>query len=334
MRGELFLTALLAAAPAAARTRAPKELPAADALLLKALDAPGFAYAAAARVQTFPPGKKPQGLGTTVYALPDGRRRCDIRKSPRKPAELIFVAGPGRISASMPKLGKTWSGPILEDSPGDQLARLKSLYSLSVSTGGRVAKRPTWRVDLLSPQGAVRRSLWVDRTSGLLMKRETYRLDGTLDRRERLTRLETADAVAGGSLEPFAAEDALSPTAPKAEKEPFAPLTPRWIPEGYLPLFFRATAAAGAHPPMVGMDYSDGGAAFTFNQYAGSFALKAGKPGERLITLKNGAPALLGADSAGAAPTLLWNQNGRVCFLAGGPPEDELVRIADSVESL
>ena len=83
------------------------------------------------------------------------------------------------------------------DEPAAQgLARLRASYELSVSTGGVVAKRKTWKVDLrLKSNGVLRRVLWVDRDSGLLLKRETYRDDGTLARRERLVKLQLPATV-------------------------------------------------------------------------------------------------------------------------------------------
>ncbi|MDD5305580.1 MAG: sigma-E factor regulatory protein RseB domain-containing protein, partial [Elusimicrobia bacterium] len=82
------------------------------------------------------------------------------------------------------------------------LARLRAIYEISVSTGGVVAKRKTWKIELRLRSGALRRALWVDRDSGLLMKRETYRDDGSLARRERIVKLAMPASVDPASLKP------------------------------------------------------------------------------------------------------------------------------------
>lgn len=192
-RFELAVLLALAAVPASARPRAPR--PEADALLLRMLAGPATGYAAVERVQVFPPGKKPKALKADLTALPGGRVRREVRPARKNASPVVWVSDPERPDAA--------------------LARLKDLYAFSVSTGGVVAKRRTWKVDLHLRKGApvLRRSLWVDRDSGLLLKRETYRDDGSLRRRERLVKLELPAAV----------------PASFAEAPPPGP----WLPEGF-----------------------------------------------------------------------------------------------------
>jgi hypothetical protein len=190
-RFKLALSLALAAVPLQAKPRAPR--PGADDLVLKMLAGPATGYAAVERVQVFRAGKKPKALKVEVTGLPGMIRRA-VLPPKKKAAPLVQISR--------------------REKPEAALARLRSLYDLSVSTGGAVAKRKTWKVELRLKNGPLRRALWVDRDSGLLMKRETYRDDGSLARRERLVKL-----------------DLPAPADPAA----FSPLQPGpWLPDGFV----------------------------------------------------------------------------------------------------
>lgn len=186
---------LLLAAPlhAGPRTHVPEP----GGLILGALTGPATGWTAVERVQVFLPGKKPKSMKVEVSGAPGKTRRAYF--APRgKTAAFVEVRLPGEPAEA-------------------GLARLRSLYEITASTGGAVAKRRTWKVELrLKSSGVLRRALWIDRDSGLLMKRETYRDDGTLARRERLTSL----------VLPAATEPALfaGAAAPKP-----------WSPDGFVP---------------------------------------------------------------------------------------------------
>lgn len=189
---KLAVLLVLAALPLQAKPRAPR--PGADELLLKSLAGPATGYFAVQRVQVFLPGKKPKALKVNVTVQPRGRVRRETLPLKKKAASLVEVRDPEKAEAG--------------------LARLKALYEISVSTGGVVAKRRTWKLELRLKSGVVRRALWVDRDSGLLMKRETYRDDGTLRRRERIVKLELPAPV------------------PAAFKE--VPAAGPWTPDGFV----------------------------------------------------------------------------------------------------
>ncbi len=190
---KLAVALALAAAPLQAKPRAP--LPGADALVLKALAGPSTGYAAIERVQVFRTGKKPKALKVNVTGAPGVIRRETVPAKKKAPA-LVQVRG--------------------LEAPETGLKRLRAVYELSVSTGGVVAKRKTWKIELRLRNGALRRALWVDRDSGLLLKRETYRDDGSLARRERVVKLELPAAIDAAALK----------AAP--ERGP-------WMPDGYVP---------------------------------------------------------------------------------------------------
>jgi len=178
----------LAALPLQAKPRAPR--PGAEELVLKALAGPATSYTAVERVQVFLPGRKPKALKVNVAALP-GKVRREVLPPKKKAAPLVQARE--------------------REKAGTGLARLRALYEISVSTGGVVAKRKTWKVELRLKSGILRRALWVDRDSGLLMKRETYRDDGSLARRERIVKLELPAAVEAAGFEIESASGPWSP---------------------------------------------------------------------------------------------------------------------------
>ena len=192
-RFDLAVLLALIAVPLQAKPRALR--PGVDELLMKSLAGPATSYAAVERVQVFLPGKKPKALKVEVTAAP-GRVRRAFLPAKMKTAPLVEVRE--------------------REKPEAGLARLKALYEISVSTGGVVAKRKTWKLELRLKRGTLRRTLWVDRDSGLLMKRETYRDDGTLARRERIVKLELPAAV--------------DPAALKS-----VPAPGPWMPDGFVP---------------------------------------------------------------------------------------------------
>ena len=235
MKVDWILAGLILAVPAARAAAAPA-LPDAGALLVSALSAPTTGYVAQGRIQSFAAGRKPKALGMTVYFLPDGRLRREVRVNPRLPPEQVFIDDGARRKLYWPKLATLWTATITPEPAAERAARLTELYSISASTGGRIAKRATWRLNLRAPDGRLRRALWIDRSNGLLLKCEEYRLDGTLLRRERLIALESGSPDPGlFRLEVPPDTPVAAMTAPRGPAAPGA-VFPRWIPDGFLAL--------------------------------------------------------------------------------------------------
>ncbi|HXS99961.1 MAG TPA: hypothetical protein VN915_04760 [Elusimicrobiota bacterium] len=325
MKAELFLAALLLAtiaslsAPAAARER-----PDAAELLVAALSSPATGYEAQGRIQSFAPGRKPRALGMTVYFLPDGRLRREVRASPRKPAEQVYIEDGGRRELYWPALATAWKGTVTHESAADRAARLLALYSVSVSTGGRVVKRATWRLDLRGPDGVLRRAYWVDRAEGLLLKCEEYRPDGSLLRRERLTALGAARPDQGlFRLDLPPDTPVASLTAPRGAAVPGAGF-PRWIPDGFLALESRTEDSGRSY--VVG--YGDGVETFELRQTLGAKP-DGGETSGRTVRLKNGGRGVLGREADGSR--LTFQAGGRAYAISGEIPEDEMMRVADSL---
>jgi hypothetical protein len=329
MRGSGFWGAiLLLAAPAAARTSTTKALPDTDAVLIRALSAPATGFTAVGRIQSFGPGRKARGLGMTMSVLPDGRVRRELRARARGPAELIFVDDGGERKLYWPKQGTVWAGAVTRETPETRASRLKALYAVSLSTGGRVAKRPTWRLNFIAPDGRLRRSLWVDRDGGMPLKCEEYRLDGALARRERFTRLVPGAPEPGLFRLEAPPGTALAPlTAPRGAGDPVARF-PRWIPRGFLALSLRGGRAGSERTLTIG--YGDGAAAFAVMEAPRGADLGFDEKAGRAVRLQDGSAAYL--LSQNGELSLVRRTRERAYVVSGGIMEDEMVRVAESLE--
>lgn len=325
MKAELLLSLIILAAPAAAR---PRVLPGGDDVVLWALAGPATGYTGIERVQVFRPGAKPKGVTVSVSALPGGRIRRETKMGRRKIPGLVCVRDGRSTSLYWPARKRLWSGPEYKETPESGLARLRALYELSVSTGGRVAKQTTWRVDLAAPGGKVRRSLWVGRRSGLLLKSEIYRPDGALVRRERFTKLQIpADPVVSlFHLDTPAGTAVLPWSAPQNEAridDSFPPRFPRWVPDGYMLVSIRSQAKS------VRVEYSDGASSVAIDELpAGS---KPDLPWKNIRVVKIGTREITVSETE-EGYGLLSRVGDRVYLFTGDLPEDDLARMALSVE--
>jgi|CXWL01.1.fsa_nt_gi outer membrane lipoprotein-sorting protein len=238
---------MLAAVPLQAAPRAVK--PGADELILKALGSTA-SYSAVERVQVFRAGAKPKASKALLSVFAGGKTRREVMVGRKKAPGMIHVRDGREISIYWPSKKKLWRGPSAEETPEAALARLHSVYELSVYSGGRVAKRLTWRVNMRAPGGALRRSLWVDRETGLALKREIYRADESLARRERIVKLELGAEVSPAALR------LETPAGTEAAVFNAAPFFPRWSPDGFIPTDSGPSA----------MSFSDGADTYTIER--------------------------------------------------------------------
>jgi hypothetical protein len=328
MRAEVFAAVLLAASSAGARTRVPKNRPDADAALSRVASFPSEPCLAHGRIQFFRAGKKPKGIGTRVYTRPNGFLRLEIlEKGPRKPPAMVVTDDGHERRLSIPKLNREWTGVFARESDADAIARLKSIYDISVSTGGHVAKRKTWRIDFHAPGGLLRRSFWVDRVSGLLLKTEEYRYDGSLARRERIVKLELPASLPDGLAETVGGSEPM--IAPLIPPDPPVPGThtrfPRWSPLGFLPMDARA-AGGGAR-----ISYGDGAARYEVFEGPADADSGLDEKAGREVRLKDGSTARLLPAGDGAA--LVRRTDSGTLAISGDLADEELVRVAESVEA-
>ena len=188
MRAELFMLAAALAAPASAAKRPAR--PAPEALLAAAAAEPSAPYEARVRVQFFPADGKPKGQTRLELRAPGGRRRVEVLGVGKNaPAKLIRLSDGKRETVLWPKERRAWTGAAASAAPEP------GGFELLVSTGGRVAKRPTWKLEFRAKSGALRRAQWTDRETGLLLKREDYGPEGRLERRTRIVRLSLGAAA-------------------------------------------------------------------------------------------------------------------------------------------
>lgn len=309
-RSSLLAALLLCAGPAAAARRA--AVPSADELLGRALE-PVASYNARGRVQAFPRGGKARMQALTVTAATGRRLRRVLSSSAKKPASLVLVSDGRTQSLLYVKRGLLWSGPESSD-PRADAAALKASYNLTASTGSRVANRSTWRLDFRAKAGgALRRSWWVDRRTGVILRQERFRPDGTLARRERFSRFEEAEPGEGAF------------ERPSGSAQPWVePGGPSWRPAGFLPVERREAGASRV------LGYGDGSASFTLlSAPPGAEPPLTGR-NRRTLRLRSGEARLADTDDGVA---MAWRCGGRACLVVGDLLEDELIRVADSLEA-
>ncbi|MDE2510971.1 MAG: hypothetical protein KGL74_07600 [Elusimicrobia bacterium] len=334
MKTRALLAALMLTAAwsrAARRTERPEPA----ALLERVLSFPSQSCAARVRVQAFGPagaaGKAKAQTRLVRFRAP-AFRRIEVAGRKAGPPALLAVSDGRELLTAWPKAGRGWLGADPPPDAAAERARLESLYELSVSTGGRAARKATWRLDLRSrADGRLRRSYWLSRAGGLILKREDYRPDGTLLRRERAVRLEAPEFSAADFLvrAPDGAKVEAS-TVPFDEggafraREDFPVRYPRWLPVGFVLLEHPVPDGDGRSVTLV---YTDGVTTLTIVERPSGPAPTAGSPYAE-VRLSSGSGKLSFAEGA---TRLDWTRGGRDEFASGDLPEADLARVADSV---
>jgi len=315
MTTEAVLLALaLLAPPASAAPR--KSAPAAEELLRAALAAPEEAFTARVRVQAFDAAGKAKAQYRRVCFRPPSSWRIEASAKRDGPLAFLRISDGKTAMTAWPKLGRARVGPEAASDAEAEAARLRALYDLAVSSGGRVAGKAAWRLDLRSKaDGRVRRALWIGKTSGLLLRREDYRPDGGLLRRERVTRFDAPpDAVSFAPVAPAGATDAAE-----------APGAPRWVLDGFALLEASGTRGDGSER----LAYTDGLATAVLLEAApGAASARPGRPYAE-ARLRGGVGRFYAAGADGVR--LVWSAGGRDFALAGDLPEADLARMADSI---
>ncbi len=302
----LLLGLLLLAAPAHAGARRPA--PAAEDLLREALLPPAQAFAARVRVQAFDRAGKAKAQYRDVEFVPPSSWR--VESSPKRggSAAALTVTDGKTAMTAWPTAGRAWVERVPAEDRAAELARLTSLYDLTVSSGGRVAGKAAWRLDLRSKaDGRLRRSLWLGKTKGVVLRREDYRPDGGLLRRERATRL-GEPPVSGPRFSPA------PPTALTLSVPPRGRALPRWLPDG----FVLDSAEDGQ------ASYSDGLTVLVFEQGKTAAAVQP----YASVRLRSGTGRLFVGDEG---VRLEWSAGGRSYSLSGDCAEADLARMADSL---
>ncbi|MFI5345315.1 MAG: hypothetical protein ACHQ51_02965 [Elusimicrobiota bacterium] len=326
----LILGALLTASWSEAARRTSR--PAASELLGRALSAPA-ARVTRVRVQIFgPSGSSGKAKAQTrlVRVQAPGVFRIEVAGKKAGSLSLLAVGDGRRLLTAWPRAKRAWLGPAPDADAAAEKVRLESLYEMTVSTGGRTAKKPTWRLDMRSrADGGIRRSLWIAKDDGGVLRREDYRPDGTLMRRLRTTRLEepafSLDAFVVRAPDGTSVDSATVPfvAAPAGgARGAFPARFPRWLPDGFV-----LVEAAGGAARSATIVYSDGLTPVTFvERPSGEGAPPA--PSYAEVRLKSGAGKL---SFSGAGTSLSWTSGDRDYTETGDMPEADLARMADSI---
>ena len=325
---KVLCAALLLAGPAAA-ARLVRPEPA--TLLDASLAEPATGYTARVRVQFFDKDGKSRAQTREVVWAGPGRERVDTYAK-RKTPSMIRVRVGDEETVLMTKLERAWRGP--RPLPDPVVARrhrdsLHALYDLSVSTGGQVAKRPTWRLELRSKaDGRVRRVLWVDRATSFPLKREDYRPDGTLRLRERTLRWQPGAAEVRPVEVPPGVEvtghgESFMGCVPREEcsAPDLTVLRPAWLPEGCV--FFRMSVGPGTS---VSASYTDGRSIFSYITIPPGTIAATYRP-YATVSLKDGKAELYAEQGS-----ISLGVRGRDLVMQADLAEDEQARIVDSLE--
>ena len=235
---------------------------------------------------------------------------------------------------------KVWQGepadPLFKRfGPDEEIERLVENYDVSVSTGGEVAGRPTWLLTLRArSDGALARRLWVDRSSRLVLRRESFRPDGTVGGSETFTRLGWGAASDPGlfRFSPPAGSTVVRRTEPdylaldEAKTAGVAPRLPAWLPSGYV--FESLDVMAKGRRNIVHYRFSDGIEVLSLFQCPPRMRFDLGFRPRQGVKLKVGR----GFRTRTAEGNVLsWNSGGSRFILVGSASDDTLRRIAESV---
>ena len=296
--------------------------------LLSAALAPSGALRARVRVQVFgPAGKAGKAKGQTreVSAGADGSFRVEVAGKRPGAMSLLAVADGRALLTAWPTQGRGWLGAVPPANAAAERARLDALYEVSVATGGRGAKNSLWRLDFLSKaDGRLRRSWWLSKDSRVVLKREDYRPDGTLMRRERTRRLEeprfTAAQFRVAAPDGVAVDAATAPFV-AGPAPAFAPRFPAWLPVGFVPLRITGTGAGAL------VVFTDGLTTLTLAEGPAGSGAREPEPYAR-VPLNAGEGRFSFQDGA---IRLAWSAGGRDYAASADLPEAELARVAASV---
>ncbi len=290
-----FLTAPAGAAP----RRAP---PVATELFGAAIATSSRTTVELVRVQSFDHSGKAKAQYWQRSMGPEGVR-IEAAAKRHAPLALLEVINSKKRMQAWPQAGRAWIGPAVVTKEDVEL----TMYDLSVSTGGRVAGQATWRLDMRSKaDGRVRRSWWIGKKGPRILRREDYRRNGTILRRERVIKTEQTQLGKAAFLAEVPGGLAVS-TRPTI-----------WTPIGYVPL---------ERSWETSQIYGDGLRQIVLSATRVDVAKSSEKPyAEVRLTSKT-----VGFFDSEDGTRLSWRKDGVDFTLTGDVAEADLARVADSV---
>ena len=303
-------------------------------LLRRSGTPPEKAYAAEFSVER--PGA-PARRVTVRFSPPDLYRRETLGPSGET---LQLVVEDGRTEwISVPARRKVWQGAPADPlskrfGPDEELERLAENYELDVSDGGRVAGQATWLVSLRSrADGVLARRLWLDRASALVLRRESFRPDGSPAGTEAARSLRWgAQGPAQFRFSPPAGAAVVRRTEPdylaldEAKAAGLAPRLPTWLPSGYV--FESLDVMAKGKRSVLHARFSDGIEVLSLFQCPPRMRFDLGSRPRRSVTLKTGRG--FRTDTA-QGRVLSWSAGGERFILIGAVSDETLRRVAESI---
>lgn len=216
------------------------------------------------------------------------------------------------------------------------LALLRRNYTLRTGGRGTIAGRTTEIVELV-PRGCAHpvQRLWVDERTGVILRTEQYRLDGSLAALTVFTAFEPAADLPEGLFQLALPKgvrvttrlDSAAPLKTLSEESGFAVRLPAGLPPG----FVFAGAAVGRPEPeketVVHLRFTDGLTVISLFEQAARPFTRYRLEGAKAVALKSGRGWL--REECGGY-VLNWTDGGINFTLVGEVPAEVLVRLANS----
>jgi outer membrane lipoprotein-sorting protein len=272
---------------------------------------------------------------------PPGLYRREILDAEGKPVQVVISDGKTEWIYDKAR-HKVWQGEASDPDDkrlglDEECDLLKANYDVAISSSDRVARRAVWLLSLRSHfDGALRRRLWVDQKTGLVLKSQVFAADGSL----------ASDMEFQTAVFPKKAQSAhffeFSPPrgaqlVKRAEPDFMAldeaqtasgmdPRTPAWLPSGYVFESLDVLPRGGRN--IIHYRYSDGVNVLSLFQCPARFKLDFGGRDGREVSLASGTGTMA---RTAEGNVLGWTDGPSQFVLVGAVPADALERVAGSI---
>ncbi|MGE5508765.1 MAG: sigma-E factor regulatory protein RseB domain-containing protein [Chitinophagales bacterium] len=332
IRMHLAILMLLVLGGAALAAQSP-----ADAALLRSLSvAPHQTYAGTMVLFTWSSGSG-DATATTVHHRGSGESRLEYLGAHRIPYLVVIDDGEHRLQyrpeeriASLED-----SAAATPPAPAKSLELLHKNYGVVYGGTGTVAGRAADIVELVPRQCAhLSQRLWIDRQTGVVLRTEKYRLDGSLSSLSVYTDFDVVDDLPDRlfslrlpeGVRLVSESDFVEQPAPPGDGQVVR--LPAALPPGYVYLGAQVVRPDGEDDDVVHLRFTDGlGVISLFERPARPFTRYVVK-GAKQISLKHG-PGWLVQECAGYV--LNWTAGDTNFTLVGEVPAETLIGIANSV---
>ncbi len=276
-----------------------------------------------------------------VHFEPPNRYRREILNETGRAVQVVISDGKTEWIYDKPH-HKVWQGEPADPGakkmrPDEEYGLLKANYEVVISSSERVARREVWLLSLRSRfDGALKRLLWVDQKTGLILKSESFASDGTtasamefetvtFPKKEQAAHFfefvppRTAIFVKRAELDFKSLDQAKSAGG-------MEPRTPSWLPTGFVFESLDVMPRRGKN--IIHYRYSDGVSVLSLFQCPPKITLDFGASQTRPVRLASGTAALARTRDGNV---LGWSSGGSQFVLVGPVGADALERVAQSI---